>query len=113
MGGLVNDSPWPVRILKHEVLRGTEFSFLPEGQRLQPGQEGKWEAYSTAFAGEVRIAIQVEWRSKTVLAPSTQCRRQASRHPTCGATALGQMCSWAPGLTYGPSRRCCAKTQVA
>jgi len=58
--GLVNDSPWPVRILKHEVLRGTEFSFLPEGQRLQPGQEGKWEAYSTAFAGEVRIAIQVE-----------------------------------------------------
>jgi len=58
--GLVNDSPWPVRILKHEVLRGTEFSFFPEGQRLQPGQESKWEAYSTHLAGEVRIAIQVE-----------------------------------------------------
>jgi len=59
--GLVNDSPWPVRILKHEVLSGKEFSSCPEGQRLQPGQESKWEAYTTSLAGEVRIAIQVEF----------------------------------------------------
>jgi len=58
--GVVNDSPWPVRILKHEVLKGTEFSYHSEGHKLRPGEEGKWEAYTTDFMGEVRIAIQLE-----------------------------------------------------
>jgi len=58
--GVVNDSPWPVRIIKHEVLKGTEFSSHSEGHKLRPGEEGKWEAYTKDWFGEVRIAIHLE-----------------------------------------------------
>lgn len=61
--GVINDSPYPVRIAKHEVLKGQDFSFTSESNLLQPGQEAKWEAYSWYF-GEVRIAIQLNFEDR-------------------------------------------------
>jgi len=56
--GVVNDSPWQVHILRHEVLSGSEFSYFSERSTLYPGEEAKWEAYRSGW-GDVRIAIQL------------------------------------------------------
>jgi len=61
--GVINDSPFPVRIAKHEVLRGSEFSFSSESRVLQPGEEAKWEAY-TSWGGSVRLAIQLNFEDR-------------------------------------------------
>jgi len=63
--GVINDSPFPVRIVKHEVVwPGFEFSSISEGDVLQPGQAAKWESYAKWWGSEVRIAIQLSFEDQ-------------------------------------------------
>jgi len=58
---VVNDSPVNMRIVRHEVMEGSEFSYSSEGRNLAPGDEAKWEAYTNWWGTAVRISIEVEF----------------------------------------------------